>query len=250
MNAIAVVRQAARSPLPPRSTPACPLPAGRHSLALNPHLALDDRAQDTFEVGRGLAEELGYPAELLDSIPYDAAASFAGVGHYLDLVALRPGEAVLALGSTADAFCAALQVGASGCVLGVTANYAELRRRMRMRSGPGWSQLTFTEGRLEKLPVPAASFDAVVSNGSVNRSLRMDEVFAEAARVLRRGGRLATAEIVSERGERAYLAAIEAQGLARRRDPSQRRSAGQRERGRRQGLTGSTAARTLASLSP
>ena len=74
------------------------------------------REEDTelhFEVGRHLAEHLGYPRELLDAIPGEALASFAGVGYHLDLAALVPGEAVLDLGSGSgtDVFCAALQVG-------------------------------------------------------------------------------------------------------------------------------------------
>ena len=75
-----------------------------------------------FEVGRPLAERLGYPGALLDAIPAAALASFAGVGHHLDLAALRPGEAVLDLGSGSgtDVFCAAVLVGESGRVVAST----------------------------------------------------------------------------------------------------------------------------------
>jgi arsenite methyltransferase len=52
-----------------------------------------------FEMGRALALRLGYPAELLDQVPAEAVESFAGVGYFLDLAALRPGERVLDLGS-------------------------------------------------------------------------------------------------------------------------------------------------------
>ena len=74
------------------------------------------QAELHFEVGRGLAERLGYPGELLDAIPAEALASFAGVGHHLDLAALQPGEAVLDLGSGSgtDVFCAAVLVGRVG----------------------------------------------------------------------------------------------------------------------------------------
>jgi DNA-binding CsgD family transcriptional regulator len=62
-----------------------------------------------FEMGRKLAERLGYPSELLDAVPPAAVESFAGVGYFFDLAALRPGERVLDLGSGSgtDAFAAA-----------------------------------------------------------------------------------------------------------------------------------------------
>src|SRR5215831_12603410 len=67
------------------------------------------REQDAalhFELGRPLALRVGYPSDLLDSIPAEALASFAGVGYHLDLAALTPGENVLDLGSGSgtDAF--------------------------------------------------------------------------------------------------------------------------------------------------
>src|SRR5206468_9529272 len=84
-------------------------------------VAREEEAELHFEVGRGLAEHLGYPRELLDAIPPPALASFAGVGYHLDLAALAPGESVLDLGSGSgtDAFCAAVQVGRAGRVVGV-----------------------------------------------------------------------------------------------------------------------------------
>jgi hypothetical protein len=74
------------------------------------HVARGEEAELHFEVGRGLAERLGYPGELLDAIPAEALASFAGVGHHLDLAALQPGEKVLDLGSGSgtDVFSAAV----------------------------------------------------------------------------------------------------------------------------------------------
>ena len=61
-----------------------------------------------FETGGALAERLGYPADWLRAVPADALASFAGVGHMLDLAAIKPGSTVLDLGSGAgtDSFIA------------------------------------------------------------------------------------------------------------------------------------------------
>ena len=74
-----------------------------------------------FEVGRPLAERLGYPADMLDRLPVGAVESFAGVGYFFDLADLTEGERVIDLGSGSgmDAFAAAQLVGPSGRVLGV-----------------------------------------------------------------------------------------------------------------------------------
>src|SRR3954447_8933267 len=85
------------------------------------HVAREEEAKLHFEVGRGLALHLGYPHRILESIPAEALASFAGVGYHFDLAALEATEEVLDLGSGSgtDVFIAAVQVGESGHAVGI-----------------------------------------------------------------------------------------------------------------------------------
>jgi SAM-dependent methyltransferase len=152
-----------------------------------------------FEMGRELALRLGYPTGLLEEIPAEALESFAGVGYFLDLAAPRAGERVLDLGSGSgtDSFAAATLVGATGEITGVDMTQAQLAKAERLRVAAGLDRVRFVEAHIEDLPLADDSCDVVISNGVINLSADKATVFAEAARVLVPGGRLALADIVS-----------------------------------------------------
>ena len=153
-----------------------------------------------FEMGRKLAERLGYPPADLDKIPAEAIESFAGVGYYFHLADLKEGETVVDLGSGSgmDTFVAALKVGARGKVTGIDMTDEQRAKAERLRDRDGFRNVAYLKGYIEAVPLPDASVDVVISNGVINLATDKRKVFDEAARLLRRGGRLALSDIVTE----------------------------------------------------
>jgi SAM-dependent methyltransferase len=163
-------------------------------VAVNPH------GEFHFEMGRTMAERLGYPSADLDRIPADAIDSFAGFGHFFHLADLKAGETVVDLGSGSgmDSFIAAIKVGLTGRVIGVDMTDAQLTKAQRLAATHKVANVTYQKAYIEDTGLDGSLCDCVISNGVINLAADKTRVFAEAARLLKRGGRLAIADIVTE----------------------------------------------------
>lgn len=163
-------------------------------------VALHPEVEYHFEMGRKLAERLGYPSKTLNKVPKEAIDSFAGVGYYFDFAKLQKGEVVLDLGSGSgmDVFYAALKVGDTGEVIGLDMTTEQLEKSSALGKKGGFNQVIFRESYIEETPIMSNSIDAVISNGVINLSSEKAKVFNETARVLKTGGRLVISDIVTE----------------------------------------------------
>jgi arsenite methyltransferase len=133
-------------------------------------------------------------------VPDVAVNASLGCGIPTAVAALTDGEIVLDLGSGAgvDVLISAGRVAPSGKAIGLDMTDEMLDLARANAAQAGVENVEFVKGYIEQIPLDDCSVDVVISNCVINLSADKPKVIAEAARVLRPGGRFAVSDVIAD----------------------------------------------------